>query len=360
MRMYQRWIERSGFESQIVDVQVGEEVGIKSATLLVSGECAYGHLQTERGVHRLVRISHSTRTKRRHTSFASVDVVPEIAIPRLSKSIRPSGRSTHSVAAKRRAKRQKVETPCASCTNQPASWLLSGRAQPGAQRELALKMLKANFTISSRTKARRDRRRYGEKGEIAWGNQIRSYVFQPIKWSKTIAPARDQQRASRHEREIDPFTRRNCADKTPRKARRTERRSKRLLRDGAIRDSPTWLLLGVRRGRSGQPGTTLVRFVRRLLVGRRTQVVTSTSAIRLRCFTPERSPCNCPEEALPGALIPSVKMAPTLHSESSWRWALTPIIVGCHQVSLASCSSSIGSASAPVTPWLVKDDRARV
>src|SRR5438445_2731853 len=79
LRMYQRWIERSGLKSQIVDVQISEEVGIKSVTLLVSGEYAYGYLQTERGVHRLVRISPFDANKRRHTSFASVDVVPEIA-----------------------------------------------------------------------------------------------------------------------------------------------------------------------------------------------------------------------------------------------------------------------------------------
>src|SRR5438132_11929469 len=79
LRMYQRWIERNGFKSQTVDIQQGEEVGIKSVTLLVSGEYAYGHLQTERGVHRLVRISPFDANKRRHTSFASVDVVPDIA-----------------------------------------------------------------------------------------------------------------------------------------------------------------------------------------------------------------------------------------------------------------------------------------
>src|SRR5213596_2851781 len=78
LRMYQRWIERSGFKSQTVDIQQGEEVGIKSVTLLVSGEYAYGYLQTERGVHRLVRISPFDANKRRHTSFASVDVVPEV------------------------------------------------------------------------------------------------------------------------------------------------------------------------------------------------------------------------------------------------------------------------------------------
>src|SRR5438045_5661041 len=79
LRMYQRWIERSDFRSQTVDIQTGEEVGIKSVTLLVTGEYAYGHLQTERGVHRLVRISPSDANKRRHASFASVGVVAEIA-----------------------------------------------------------------------------------------------------------------------------------------------------------------------------------------------------------------------------------------------------------------------------------------
>src|SRR4051812_8573270 len=79
LRMYQRWIERSGFSSQTIDIQTGEEVGIKSVTLLVQGEYAYGYLNPERGVHRLVRISPFDANKRRHTSFASVDVVPEIA-----------------------------------------------------------------------------------------------------------------------------------------------------------------------------------------------------------------------------------------------------------------------------------------
>jgi peptide chain release factor 2 len=77
-RMYQRWIERNGFKIQIVDIQEGDEAGIKSVTALVSGEYAYGYVQTERGVHRLVRISPFDSNKRRHTSFASVDAVPEL------------------------------------------------------------------------------------------------------------------------------------------------------------------------------------------------------------------------------------------------------------------------------------------
>src|SRR5258708_4222223 len=79
LRMYQRWIEREGFKSQIVDVQTGEEVGIKSVTLLVGGEYAYGYLQTERGVHRLVRISPFDANKRRHTSLSTAGVVSQNA-----------------------------------------------------------------------------------------------------------------------------------------------------------------------------------------------------------------------------------------------------------------------------------------
>src|SRR5712664_2759224 len=78
LRMYQRWIERHGFKSQIVDIQLGDEAGIKSCTVQVGGENAYGYLAAERGVHRLVRISPFDANKRRHTSFAGVDVVPEL------------------------------------------------------------------------------------------------------------------------------------------------------------------------------------------------------------------------------------------------------------------------------------------
>jgi peptide chain release factor 2 len=78
LRMYQRWAERHGFTTSIIDIQLGDEAGIKSATVRVDGENAFGYLATERGVHRLVRISPFDSAKRRHTSFAAVDVVPEL------------------------------------------------------------------------------------------------------------------------------------------------------------------------------------------------------------------------------------------------------------------------------------------
>jgi len=186
MRMYKRWMERSEFSASVVDIQEGEEAGIKSVTLAVKGDYAFGYLQTERGVHRLVRISPFDSAKRRHTSFASVDVTPDIEDAPVEIDEKDVRVDTYRSGGKGGQNVNKVET-AVRMTHEPTGLVVACQAERSQlkNRIMALRMLKVKlFQLEADKKRAELDRQYSAKGEIAWGSQIRSYVFQPYQMVK--------------------------------------------------------------------------------------------------------------------------------------------------------------------------------
>ncbi len=189
LRMYRRYFERRGWKDEVIDLQPGEEAGIKSATLQVSGEFSYGYMKGEKGVHRLVRISPFDSNARRHTSFCSVDVFPEldddidIEIDETQLRVdtyRSSGAGGQHVNTTDSAIRiTHLPTGIVVCCQNERS--------QHKNRATAMKMLKAKLYEYEDEKRRNEADAIrGEKAENGWGSQIRSYVLQPYQMVKDL------------------------------------------------------------------------------------------------------------------------------------------------------------------------------
>ncbi len=189
LRMYTRWVERRGWKFEIQDVVDGDEAGISKVTLRIVGANAYGYCKAERGVHRLVRISPFDSNKRRHTSFASVDVIAEIEdddeIVVKDEDIRID---TYRSSGKGGQHVNKTDS-AVRITHIPTGIVVACQNERSQlkNKETAMKILKSRIheKLEDEKRAEMDKF-YGQKGEISWGNQIRSYVFQPYQMVKDL------------------------------------------------------------------------------------------------------------------------------------------------------------------------------
>lgn len=187
LRMYTRWADQHGFQVETIDYQDGEEAGIKSVTLLIKGHNAYGYLRSERGVHRLVRISPFDSAKRRHTSFCSLDVMPELD-DTIELDINPDDLKIDVYRASGAGGQHINKTSSAvRITHIPTGVVAASQAQRSQfqNREQAMNMLKAKlYQIEMEKKEQEAAALKGEQLDIGWGSQIRSYVFHPYSMVK--------------------------------------------------------------------------------------------------------------------------------------------------------------------------------
>jgi peptide chain release factor 2 len=189
LRMYARWAERHGYQAEIIDELKNEEAGIRSATLHILGDYAYGHLQGEAGVHRLVRISPFDANARRQTSFAAVDVMPQIE-GTIEIEIRPDElkRDTFRSGGPGGQHQNKTESGV-RYTHLPTGIAAESRTERSQHKNdaNALALLKAKLYRVEEQKRRAEvEKLYDEKGEVAWGYQIRNYVLQPYTLAKDV------------------------------------------------------------------------------------------------------------------------------------------------------------------------------
>jgi len=186
-RMYTRWAEKRGFKVELLDYQPGDEAGIKSVSMLVKGYNAYGYLKAEKGVHRLVRISPFDSAGRRHTSFASCDVMPEID-DNIEIEVRSEDLKVDTYRASGAGGQHVNKTESAIRITHIPTGIIVACQQERSQiqnRERAMKMLKSKLYERKIEEQMRELAEIrGEQSDIAWGSQIRSYVFHPYSMVK--------------------------------------------------------------------------------------------------------------------------------------------------------------------------------
>ncbi|MCK8625052.1 peptide chain release factor 2 [Apilactobacillus xinyiensis] len=187
LRMYTRWAEQNKFKVEMLNYQVGDVAGINAATLMISGENAYGYLKSEKGVHRLVRLSPFDSAGRRHTSFASVDVMPELD-ESVNIDINPADLRIDVFRASGAGGQHVNKTSSAvRITHEPTGIVVSSQAQRSQlqNRQTAMNMLKSKlYELEEEKKAQQKAALEGQQMDIGWGSQIRSYVFHPYSMVK--------------------------------------------------------------------------------------------------------------------------------------------------------------------------------
>jgi peptide chain release factor 2 len=186
-RMYLRWSERKKYKTSIVDWQPGEEAGIKSVTFIASGQHAYGYLKGEEGIHRLVRLSPFDTNRRRHTSFASVSVSPEISGEVVIDIDEKDLRIDTFRASGAGGQHVNKTSSAIRMTHLPTGIVVQCQQETSQHRNkaLAMKVLKSRlYEVEEEKRAAEKQADYQKKDEIAWGSQIRSYTLHPYQMAK--------------------------------------------------------------------------------------------------------------------------------------------------------------------------------